>query len=106
MRGVTLATSVVAAGAATVLSVGVVASVAHGAIPRSYTHDVHVDGRVDVKVDVTVHTPDLGDLKPGQLVPDRITVVLPDGFTLRLPDSNQTVDVHTPTDYTVHQSTP
>jgi hypothetical protein len=101
MRGTGIATSVIAAGAATVLSVGVVAAVAHGAIPRSYDHAVHVDGSVAVTVDVTVHTPDLGKLKPGQLLPSRIELVLPEGFTLRLPDSTQTMDV--PTYYTVHQ---
>lgn len=96
-----LAAGVVAAGAATALSLGVGSVVVHGAIPRDYTHDVQVDGTV--KVDVTVHTPDLDKFKPGLLVPPQVTVVLPDGFTLRLPDSQQRVDVHGPTDFTVHQ---
>lgn len=91
------AVPIIATAATVVLTAGVVAASAHGVIPNTYTH--RVDGTVNVTVDVTVHTPDLADLKPGQLIPERITIVLPDGFTLRLPDTTQTVKV--PTDYTV-----
>lgn len=88
-------------GAATVLATGVTsATMMRGAVPSHYKHDVNVGGTVSVTVDITVHTPDLEKLKPGTLIPDRITIVLPEGFTLRLPDSKQTVDVKTPTDYT------
>lgn len=43
-------------------------------IPETIQHDVNGTVTVDVNVDVTVHTPDLGDL---QLVPPQIKVVVP-----------------------------
>lgn len=96
-------TSVIGFSAAGVLGMGTMAATVHNAIPKSYEHDVNVGGNVNITVDVTVHTPDLDKLKPGSLIPSRINITLPDGFTLNLPDSKQMVDVHAPTDYTLHQ---
>ena len=98
------AVNIIAAGAATILGIGVVASVTHNMIPTEYDHNVNMDGytQVDINVDVTVHTPDLDKLKPGTLIPSTITVQLPKGFTLNLPDSTQTVDVKAPTEYQVN----
>lgn len=101
MRG--LGASVIGAGAAAVLAAGVITIVVRGAIPSEYEHNVNGKVTVDgtVKVEVTVRTPDLGNLKP---IPERIVIQLPEGFTLRLPDSTQTVDVKAPTDFTVREA--
>lgn len=99
------AVNIIAASAATVFGIGMVAVVTRNMIPSEYEHDVNVGGtaNVNVTVDVTVHTPDLGKFKPGTLIPPTITIRLPEGFTLNLPDSTQTVDVKAPTDYRVTQ---